>query len=73
VGVSLVLGSIVPWILSLPMFSGAVPTQVNLETQVTGWSIVASFLVAAAVGLISGVYPAIVASRQDPIVALRHD
>jgi putative ABC transport system permease protein len=73
VGVSLMLGSIVPWILSLPMFSGAAPTKVSLETQVTGWSIVASFLVAAAVGLIFGVYPAIVASRQDPIVALRHD
>jgi len=37
------------------------------------WSIVIAFLVSAAVGVIFGLYPAIKASRQDPIVALRHD
>jgi putative ABC transport system permease protein len=52
---------------------GFVETRVNLETQITAWSIVAAFAVAASVGLIFGIYPAIVASRQDPIVALRHD
>src|SRR5690606_24462293 len=44
-----------------------------LETQVTGWSIIVSFAVAAIVGLGFGIYPAVIASRQDPIVALRHD
>ena len=43
------------------------------KPQVTTWSIVVSFLVATAVGIIFGLYPAVQASRQDPIVALRHD
>ena len=46
---------------------------VKLETQITMWSIIVSFLVAACTGLIFGIYPAIIASKQDPIVALRHD
>ncbi len=45
----------------------------QFPTQVTGWSIIVSFMVACAVGVIFGLYPALVAARQDPIVALRHD
>jgi putative ABC transport system permease protein len=73
VGLSLVLGRALPWILELPMMREVVETKVNLETHITGWSIIVSFAVATIVGLVFGIYPAIVASRQDPIVALRHD
>ena len=73
VGVSVGIDRALPWLLNLPFFRGFFETTVTLETQVTTWSIVVSFVVAAMVGMIFGIYPAIVASRQDPIVALRHD
>ena len=73
IGISLGLESFLPWILSLPGLRGIADVSVGLETQITGWSIVVSFLVAAGTGLVFGIYPAIIASKQDPIVALRHD
>ncbi len=72
-GVSVGIGKALPWVLSLPVLRGRFEDITVIETQITLWSILLSFTVASAVGLIFGIYPAVMASRQDPIVALRHD
>ncbi|MEY3026831.1 MAG: ABC transporter permease [Phycisphaerales bacterium] len=73
VGISLGLQPLVQWLVRLPFLEGAFEGRLALEPSVTAWSIVVSFVVAAGVGLVFGIYPAVVASRKDPIVALRHD
>ncbi len=67
VGVSLLLGWVAPYIAQ------SFKSDFNLATQITSFSIFLAFGVAAATGLIFGLYPAFQAAKKDPIVALRHD
>ncbi|RMH25854.1 MAG: FtsX-like permease family protein [Planctomycetota bacterium] len=73
VGLSIGVETIVPILPDLPGVGSLFEAGLNLPTAVTGWSIALSFSIATATGLVFGIYPAIVAARQDPIVALRHD
>ncbi len=73
VGTSWLLRWGVPRLPRAPIIGGWFPADVALPTEVTMWSIIISFGVATATGLIFGLYPARRAAAQDPIVALRHD
>ncbi len=73
IGTSVFLGWGVPRLPSVPYIGSMFPSDVTLPTHVTLWSIIISFAVATATGLIFGLYPARRAAAQDPIVALRHD
>jgi putative ABC transport system permease protein len=73
VGLSLVLGSLVAKLPTLPVVGSMFPPDIKMPTQVTLWSILLSFIVAVLTGLVFGIYPARKAAKQDPIVALRHD
>jgi putative ABC transport system permease protein len=45
----------------------------SLPSAVPLWSVMAGFVVSVAIGLFFGLWPAVKASRLDPIVALRYE
>ncbi len=60
----ILLGVALPGLIT--QFSG-------MATAVTWWSLVLSVGISLGVGLVFGIYPALRASRLDPITALRHE
>ncbi len=73
VGGSVLLGWVVPKLPKAPYIGKFFDATLTLPTHVAAWSIFVAFGVAAATGLVFGIYPARKAAKQDPIVALRHD
>jgi putative ABC transport system permease protein len=59
-----IVGLIFPW---------AISKITGLSTVVTSGSLVLSLMISLSVGIVFGLYPAIRASKLDPITALRHE
>jgi putative ABC transport system permease protein len=72
VGISLLLPVLISTLRDSAWAGGALGNA-TLPTHVTVTSILISFAVAVATGLVFGIYPARQAARKDPIEALRHD
>ena len=58
------MGVAIPWLVT--RFSG-------VPTVVSAWSLVLALGICVTTGVVFGLYPAVRASRLDPIVALRHE
>ena len=72
-GTSFLIGWGAPLLPEAPVIGRFFPADVSLPTAPTLWAVVIAFAVATLTGLVFGIYPAMKASKQDPIVALRHD
>jgi putative ABC transport system permease protein len=68
-GVGGLLGILVSVILTL-LVGFLVPA---LPSTVPAWAVITAFTVSVAVGLFFGVWPAVKASRLDPVEALRYE
>lgn len=64
------LGGLIGIILGV-VTANLISTSADIPTVISGWSIILSFGVSSAVGLIFGIVPAQRASELDPITALR--
>jgi putative ABC transport system permease protein len=65
-------GGILGIILGI-VFSYLIEIFADIETVISGTSVVISFFVSVSVGLIFGIYPARKASQQNPIESLRYE
>jgi putative ABC transport system permease protein len=61
-----VIGIILGWLLAF------IP-RTYIRTEVTWWAVLLAFGFSAAVGILFGTYPAMKASKKDPIEALRYE
>ncbi len=67
------LGGILGVLLGITLSFSIRTLLPQLPSTVPIWSVVAGFVVAVSIGLFFGIWPALKASRLDPIVALRHE
>ncbi|MEM7368995.1 MAG: ABC transporter permease [Bacteroidota bacterium] len=52
-------------------FSLGIEALAGIDTIITSGSVLLSFVVAVTIGLVFGIYPAVQAAKQDPVVSLR--